>query len=292
MTSAADLRRIGNELFQQQNFADASSNYREALAIIKASETGSGDADVVLSKAVRLNLASCCLQMGDGLDEAVALCSEVLAVEPGEAKARFKRGSALQEQARRLENPVDRRNKLKAAKQDFVQALQSAPNDRQLRARFEEVNAALRDAQEAGADDGSFLKGYFGRNLKKKGLYEDREASTPALPVICSVCGRPGHPRCGRDLWVAERARWLNMPEEEVGREPPSFEHGGTLEEARLLQSKCTVTPPPDLSDLSDEERDVLEDCLESTCRPFPCLIGRLRLPVVVQCAEQLWHDA
>jgi len=291
MTSAAELRRIGNELFKQQNFADAASNYRKALAIIHCLEPDPDNPDMrALSKAVHLNLASCWLQLGENLDEAIALCGEVLAVEPGEAKACFKRGSALQVQARSLENPEDKKSKLKAAKQDFVQALESAPNDRHLRARFEDVSAALRDVQQVGAGDASFLKGCFGRNLKQKGLYEDRETTTPEPPVICSVCGRPGHPRCGRELWVAERARWLDVSEEEVGRDPPSFEDSGTLQ--NFLTQKTPVVEPPDLSDLSDDERDFLEDCLESTCRPFPELLGRLRLPLVVQCAEQLWHDA
>merc|ERR1712135_89981 len=75
------------------------------------------------------------------------------------------------------------------------------------------------------------------------------------------------------ELWVAERARWLDVSEEEVGRDPPSFEDSGTLQ--NFLTQKTPVVEPPDLSDLSYDERDFLEDCLESTCRPFPELLGR-----------------
>jgi len=102
---------------------------------------------------------------------------------------------------------------------------------------------------------------------------------------------------------VAQRARWLRVSEEEVGRDPSDFEDDGTLIGLRIAQRAAERLASggtdadesrrrcDDLSELSEDEREMLEDCLESTERPFPRLKRRLPLAQAVWCAEELWAE-
>eukprot|EP00747_Dinoflagellata_sp_TGD_P084860 gnl/TRDRNA2_/TRDRNA2_162680_c0_seq2.p1 gnl/TRDRNA2_/TRDRNA2_162680_c0~~gnl/TRDRNA2_/TRDRNA2_162680_c0_seq2.p1 ORF type:complete len:182 (+),score=25.27 gnl/TRDRNA2_/TRDRNA2_162680_c0_seq2:52-546(+) len=103
---------------------------------------------------------------------------------------------------------------------------------------------------------------------------------------------------CGKAHWVAQRARWLDVPEEEVSKEPESFEDHGSLgayQEAKRAQaSNCQERACPSQShlDLSDDEREMLEDCLDSTERPYPPLKRSLPLVQAIRCAEEIWAEA
>lgn len=105
--------------------------------------------------------------------------------------------------------------------------------------------------------------------------------------VICAVCGRPGHPCCGLRYWQALRAAWLRVTEEEVRVEPASFEDEGLLQIARSAGHAGDM-----VRELSDLERDELEDCLDAVQRPFPRLRRSVPLAQAVLCAMDLWdHD-
>mmetsp|Transcript_37231 Transcript_37231/g.115703 ORF Transcript_37231/g.115703 Transcript_37231/m.115703 type:complete len:180 (+) Transcript_37231:221-760(+) len=109
------------------------------------------------------------------------------------------------------------------------------------------------------------------------------EAKTSADgTVICTECGREGHPCCGLRYWTTLRAAWLRTSEEEVVREPSSFEDAGPLQLARV-----GLTAP--VRDLSEGELEDLEDCLDAVQRPFPLLQRSIPLMQAVQCAEALW---
>merc|ERR1712039_1015943 len=129
------------------------------------------------------------------------------------------------------------------------------------------------------------------------GLYDDVQPSPPPPPpVVCSTCDRVGHPTCGKAYWVSQRSQWLGIDEEVVAQEPEDFEDHGTLSDA-VLQSRAFAERQfatdcgEVLSDLSDDERDDLESCLEATERPFPQPRRQLPLSFAVRCAEELWAD-
>mmetsp|Transcript_11595 Transcript_11595/g.30769 ORF Transcript_11595/g.30769 Transcript_11595/m.30769 type:complete len:191 (+) Transcript_11595:229-801(+) len=102
--------------------------------------------------------------------------------------------------------------------------------------------------------------------------------------VICSVCGRDdGHAGCGMRYWIALRAAWLRTSEEEVAKEPESFEDPGTLQIARSANIGL-------IRELTEGELEDLEDCLDAVVRPFPQLGASVPLSQAVQCAEALWE--
>mmetsp|Transcript_46301 Transcript_46301/g.100683 ORF Transcript_46301/g.100683 Transcript_46301/m.100683 type:complete len:150 (-) Transcript_46301:205-654(-) len=100
--------------------------------------------------------------------------------------------------------------------------------------------------------------------------------------ITCTVCGRPGHACCGMRYWTALRAAWLRVSEEEVAALPRSFEDPGKLQLARAAVQGC-------IRELSEDEVEDLEDCLDAVQRPFPRLRRSIPLGQAVQCAEALW---
>eukprot|EP00450_Noctiluca_scintillans_P010483 CAMPEP_0194505198 /NCGR_PEP_ID=MMETSP0253-20130528/31221_1 /TAXON_ID=2966 /ORGANISM="Noctiluca scintillans" /LENGTH=165 /DNA_ID=CAMNT_0039347705 /DNA_START=17 /DNA_END=514 /DNA_ORIENTATION=+ len=101
--------------------------------------------------------------------------------------------------------------------------------------------------------------------------------------LACVVCGRTGHACCGMRYWTALRAAWLRVSEEEVAKEPVSFEDPGAL------QSRGNTAVI--VRDLSEGELEDLEDCLDAVQRPFPKLKRSVPLAQAVQCAEALWDN-
>lgn len=293
--AAAELRERGNQLFRAQRFAEAAETYREAMVQVRAAEAevtslrpGSAPgASAELGRAVRLNLATCLVRLQEGLGEAIRLCDEVLEKDPSNMKAVFRRGAARHALARELPDPAQQRTALQAARRDLLAAAKAEPGDREVRVLFEQVTEDLRQMPVASA--GPALGG----------LYDDREPTVPEPAPerdACPVCGRIDHTSCGRALWVAQRAQWLGVPVDEVARDPTSFEEEGTL--APLLRATrpavgvAADTDMPDaLSDLSDEEREMLEECLDATERPFPQLKRALPLTHAVHCAQELWAE-
>lgn len=293
---AARLREQGNALFQEQRFAEAAGLYRQALDSLSGGpQTHEAETQTqALEQVLQMNLATCLLRLDENLEEVVELCSAVLESNPTNAKAMFKRGSARRRIAETA-NASSQRSTLQAAKQDLLQAAKAAPGDRQVRALLEEVTEALRKLPQGSGGFASALG--FG-----KGLYDDKKPKPPPPPaIVCSACGREGHPLCGKTAWIAERARWLDVSEEDVGREPDSFEHDGTLRDTVRAargnaKAEFATFPPIDddgdvLSDMSDGEREMLEDCLDATERPYPQPRRQIPLIQVIRCAEEVWSE-
>mmetsp|Transcript_124621 Transcript_124621/g.202677 ORF Transcript_124621/g.202677 Transcript_124621/m.202677 type:complete len:321 (-) Transcript_124621:74-1036(-) len=304
---ASDLRDRGNSFFKEEKYSQAADAYREALGYLRGEKLGKVTPGSLV-QALRLNLATTLLRLqGDALNtEAVSLCDEVLTVDSECAKAHFLRSIGRRVQAEVLTDFAARKSLLQSARQDALQAARAKPRDRQVRGLLDEITEALRGmSQDGGNSQGGSLAGAFLGNSKSKGLYSDKRASQAeeCPPIVCEVCGREGHHRCGKDWWVAQRARWLRVSEEEVGRDPSDFEDDGTLIGLRIAQRAAERLASggtdadesrrrcDDLSELSEDEREMLEDCLESTERPFPRLKRRLPLAQAVWCAEELWAE-
>lgn len=111
----------------------------------------------------------------------------------------------------------------------------------------------------------------------KEAVTTNSAAGTP----ICVGCGREGHSCCGMRYWISLRSAWLRTKEEEVAREPASFEDDGPLQ----LATEIAVP----IRELSEGEVEDLEDCLDAVQRPFPKLRKSIPLAQAVQCAETLW---
>ncbi|CAJ1376950.1 unnamed protein product [Effrenium voratum] len=273
--SAAELREKGNTFFQAEQFSDAARCYGEALAKIR-----SGDAEA-LEVPVRLNLAAALLQLEsiDDMAKVVTLCDEVLALDPSNTKAFYRRGIAQQALAQK---PDGSRPMLHAARKDLLQAAKLEPSNRKVRDALQAVTKALEAPQK-----------FWECSLLGSNLYGDRQPSKPPPPPsVCSVCRRLGHSACGESLWLTERAKWLSMPDSEVAKVPKSFEDDGTLMEAIRASREEYQCGISDLSHLSDDERDALEDCIDSIDRPFPPLKCPVSLGQAVRCAVEMWDDA
>lgn len=291
---AAAVKETANRFFKDQAFAEAAAAYREALALLESSAESPGASE--LGKALRLNLATCLLRLpGASLHEAVTLCDGALEVDAESTKALFVRGSAQRGLAEASSEQSEKKTHLQSARKDLLQAARLKPQDRQVRQMLEEVTTALKElAQARGAGlSGAFLDA-------GRGLYDDRgDSDRGTEQVVCSECGREGHACCGKSEWVRRRAKWLGISEEKVGSDPASFEDNGTLmvlkdgqstQEGRAVGSDAD-TQDDDLSDLSEEEREMLEDCLDSTDRPYPQIKKKLPLRQALHCAEQLWAE-
>mmetsp|Transcript_42918 Transcript_42918/g.118691 ORF Transcript_42918/g.118691 Transcript_42918/m.118691 type:complete len:301 (+) Transcript_42918:83-985(+) len=286
----AELRLRGNELFEAERFADAATCYRSALARLSAGDHEPSPSQRSHGSALRLNLAMCLSRMGEDLGEAVALCDEVLAVDPDHTKALYRRAAVRHDMAQLLASSSERdaaRETLQAAKRDLVQVAKAQPGNRPVRTLLDEVNDCLRQVQQDADGDGSRLKSALG------GLYGDRKpAPPPPPPVTCSTCDRQGHSECGKAWWIAQRAQWLGVTKEEAGLEPPGgFGDDGPLLEARARRM-AGANRRPSLDDLSVASREALEDCLDCTERPYPPLRERYALATAVACAEELWADS
>jgi tetratricopeptide (TPR) repeat protein len=312
---AERLRACGREHFQAERFDEAARCYREALEQIPQ---GGRDAEAsALGQKIRLNLALCLHRLDTCPEEALRLCEEALAIDPQNTKALFWRGSLRQDLAKRTsaENAALQRETLTLARQDFLHAARLEPGNRQFRDKLEEVTEFIKAISGAGSDGLRLGLG--------SGMYDDREAGIPrppSPPMICSVCGREGHPRCGKSFWIDERAVWLRMPPDQVAQDPATFEDDGNLRVAILAaRAQEALERAPaivagggsgeaagcsrgsgraairdedgELVDLSDDAVETLEDCLDAVERPYPNLKRPIPLPQAVRCAEELWAE-
>jgi tetratricopeptide (TPR) repeat protein len=276
---AAELREQGNVLFKDQRYEEAAVFYRQALAMHPDIEGDAGRDS--LGQVLRLNLATCLLKLSTDLEEAISLCDDVLATDPENTKAVFRRGS-LRFLLFQTQAVGSQRELLQNARKDVLQAARGAPGDRHIRELLDTITEEIRKLREShnGAQG-------FG------GLYEDQSPAHASAPLV----RRPVEVDlacCGKGVWITQRAQWLGMPEEIVGMEPSDFENDGTLCEAILRKrgDQARLSDNEDvLSELSDEERDNLECCIESTSRPFPELKRKLPLVVAVRCAEEIWAE-
>lgn len=306
LARAEELKREGNEHFKAQQSRQAVDSYCQALEVLSTAEV-SGTAAKALGQAVRLNLAACLHRLGDA-EEAVRHCDEVLAADSSNAKALYRRAEARRDVAKSLaEGGAAHREALAMARRDLVEAAKVQPGDRLVREKLEEVTEELK-AVGGASGFADKLRGGFA-----EGIQDERSSLPvvePAPPVVCSVCEAPGHPRCGKELWLEQRAAWLGLSVEQVDQEPESFEDDGTLmgtlraarlataaaaedrDFGQMLATRYTACDdggePPELS---DSEREMLEDCLDSTERPYPRLKRPLPLVQAVRCAEELWDE-
>lgn len=114
----------GNALFVEGQFYRAATQYKSALVVY---EYAFPDDDATWARLDRLRLvcnlnsAACNLKVGL-LDEALSNCHQVLAVEPDNVKALFRRAQVQR-----------RRHNYDQARADLVEALRQRPHDFQLR---------------------------------------------------------------------------------------------------------------------------------------------------------------
>mmetsp|Transcript_22102 Transcript_22102/g.50558 ORF Transcript_22102/g.50558 Transcript_22102/m.50558 type:complete len:230 (-) Transcript_22102:93-782(-) len=200
-------------------------------------------------------------------------------------------------QAKLLPPGTERRAKLKEARKHVLEAARLAPKDREMRAVLEDITQVIK-----GEKPSSFLGG----------LYDDKEdtkaaaARVPVTALVCQTCGRPGHARCGKQFWVEQRSQWLQLRVEEVALEPASFEDQGTLYQQCCARAEQVALDTDDvqqdaagaprrraysLDDLSSDEYESLEHCIESVERPFPQPKRQVPLTLAVHCAEELWEE-
>mmetsp|Transcript_25449 Transcript_25449/g.59255 ORF Transcript_25449/g.59255 Transcript_25449/m.59255 type:complete len:153 (+) Transcript_25449:145-603(+) len=113
-----------------------------------------------------------------------------------------------------------------------------------------------------------------------------QEGQRGTLDELCvrveALMASRGEPASGSRYWVVLRAAWLRVPEEAVAKLPASFESPGHLQLSRSAQ-------PSTVRDLSEDELEDLEDCLDAVQRPFPRLKRSVPLVQAVQCADALW---
>ncbi|OLP76629.1 Gag-Pol polyprotein [Symbiodinium microadriaticum] len=168
-TSPCSLREKGNKFFEAQQFAAAAECYAEALDKIKADLDSSEDLQI----PVRLNLAASLLRTGARIEEVEDLCSEVLALQPSNAKALFRRGCARQILAKRELHASDvyqarfgpvvlgnsRQSLMVAGVKDLLQAAKLEPQNRQVRLALKELQEALAEQLESGVPGVSSILG-------------------------------------------------------------------------------------------------------------------------------------
>lgn len=136
MTAGAQsLKMEGNELFKAKNYDGAASCYRKAIA--NMTETGADSAAAnTLMKACRLNLARCLLEtttnVKGGMMEADECCTAVIADDPGNLKARYRRGLARE----KMGNP-------RGSLADLKVALKAAPKDTAVATAVKRLNAQV-----------------------------------------------------------------------------------------------------------------------------------------------------
>eukprot|EP00929_Paragymnodinium_shiwhaense_P060454 TRINITY_DN30190_c0_g1_i2.p1 TRINITY_DN30190_c0_g1~~TRINITY_DN30190_c0_g1_i2.p1 ORF type:complete len:280 (-),score=41.99 TRINITY_DN30190_c0_g1_i2:254-1093(-) len=200
LEEALALRQQGNEHFKQGQFVEACGCYRRALDDVRRFEalpaaTGGSCSD--LSAAVRLNLVACLVREEFGeVDTALALCNEVLSQDRDCAKALFRRGQVWLSKSGKCQDQASRRDCLSSARADLLQVAKATPGDKDVRSLLEQITEALKET--APATSSRSGSGLF------QGLYSDKDRQEPPPPpVICSTCGRIGHPACGKAGSVA-----------------------------------------------------------------------------------------
>uniref|UniRef100_A0A7S1AJG2 Uncharacterized protein n=1 Tax=Noctiluca scintillans TaxID=2966 RepID=A0A7S1AJG2_NOCSC len=105
----------------------------------------------------------------------------------------------------------------------------------------------------------------------------------------CDSAGPPTDPCLeGQARWVAERAQWLQVLEEEVAQLPSSFEDDGTLRPLLLERHLRSGGPV----DLEAWERTSLEASLQETAHPYTELRRPVPLPLVISTAAKSWGQS
>lgn len=132
LSAAQMLKQKGNELHSQGRFEDASENYLRAKNNLKGIPASKGG---TLLLACSLNLMSCYLKTSQ-YDECIKEGIEVLATDPRNVKALYRRGQAYKSLGQ-LEDAVS----------DLTKALDFSPDD-------DTIAGVLRDAKEKLTENG------------------------------------------------------------------------------------------------------------------------------------------
>lgn len=163
LLAVEQLKATGNDFFKQKLYAPAAASYTDALLALGPHVASSGggpetdsDAGAALRVSCLLNRAACRLKVRE-FPGAAEDCSQVLAGDPDNVKALFRRGQALVELQR-----------LEEAKVDLLRAAKLAPKDQGIRQHYEGVKAALK------SESGNFAKG-FERMLEQGGAEVEEE---------------------------------------------------------------------------------------------------------------------
>lgn len=125
-SASEQLKAEGNTLFKSGSYSEASEKYKRALVNLEGNQSAQA---ITLRRMCQVNNASCYLKLSKWV-EAETMCSDVLTLEPKNAKALYRRA-----QARLQICNID------GAVVDFRAALESSPGD-------ETIAGALKDAEE------------------------------------------------------------------------------------------------------------------------------------------------
>ena len=128
--ASEQLKAEGNVLFKSGQYSEASEKYTRAISNLEGNTSAQA---TTLRRMCQVNNASCCLKLSKW-DEADAMCTAVLKIEPANAKALYRRAQARL-QVGNADGSVD----------DFRAALEASPGDAT-------IQNALRDAETAQAE--------------------------------------------------------------------------------------------------------------------------------------------
>lgn len=161
---AAERRRLeGNEAFKAGNYQESIQKYSAALAFISEDlmlQLHDFHYDRALGARLPslLNLSACHLKLGE-YHEAISAASQVIAHDPKNAKALYRRGVA-----RHALGQTDE------ALTDLLAARQNAPGDPGIAQEVAAVKDTIRKEKRA---QGQIFKGFVDKAAKSGGIYEE-----------------------------------------------------------------------------------------------------------------------
>jgi len=128
----AQIRQAGNNFFKKGNLKSAAQKYEEGLRAIRLCPNYEDSEHLT---AMELNLALCRLKSGESRD-CIALCTGVLARDPDNVKALFRRAKAHTEL-----------NRLPAAEEDLARAAELSPDDEAIRLELCSLHERMDDEE-------------------------------------------------------------------------------------------------------------------------------------------------
>ncbi|KAL8207217.1 UNVERIFIED_CONTAM: hypothetical protein K2H54_048446 [Gekko kuhli] len=140
LSVAEDIKNTGNTFFKSQNWAVALKKYSKSLRYIEASLAVAGKEDSAKLNAAaltcHLNIAACKLKLAEWQD-AIENCAKVLALDPTNTKALYRRAQALE------------------ATRDYEQALATlqqaqgiAPQDKAIQMEVQKIKQKIKNQKE------------------------------------------------------------------------------------------------------------------------------------------------
>lgn len=160
----AERRRAeGNAAFKKGRYADALGRYRVALSFVDEDlliqlQGFHYDKAMAARAPALLNMGACHLRLGE-FHEAITLMGQVLAIDPGNSKALFRRGAARRALGQ-TEQAID----------DLQAAKRAAPGDGGIARELAAAKADLREERQAAAQ---VFRGLVDKTDASKGLYGD-----------------------------------------------------------------------------------------------------------------------